>query len=326
MDRNLALEFVRVTEAAAIAAAGWVGKGEKKRADGAAVKEMRNWFNQIDFSGTVVIGEGQKDEAPELYVGEKVGRGFVINRNARKTRMMPVMDLAVDPLECTDSVAYGRYNAISVIAAGAKGSLLSAPDTYMEKIAAGPEAARVIDLDAPVKVNIQKTAKALGKKVGEITVVILERDRHKEIIGQIRKTGARVRLITDGDVAGGIASSLPESGIDLLMGIGGSTEAVLAAVAIKILGGQIFCRFKPKNDKHKELVKRAGLNTKKIFGTDDLAKGKTLTFTATGVIDGPLLRGVRFTDKSIVTHSVVMRSQSGTSRYITTHHRDRKRN
>lgn len=171
MDRNLALEFVRVTEAAAIAAAKWIGKGEAKKADGAAVKEMRSRFNQIDFKGTVVIGEGQKDEAPELYQGEKVGRG-----------KGPVMDLAVDPLECTDSVAYGRYNAMAVISAGAKGSLFSAPDTYMEKIAAGPKAAKVINLDAPVKVNIQKTAKALNKKVGDVTVCVLDRPRHKDLI------------------------------------------------------------------------------------------------------------------------------------------------
>jgi fructose-1,6-bisphosphatase II len=325
MDRNLALEFVRVTEAAAIAAAGWVGKGEKKEADGAAVKEMRSRFNQIDFSGKIVIGEGQKDEAPELYIGERVGKGFCLNQNPRENQTVPIMDLAVDPLECTDSVAYGRYNAISVIAAGDKGSLLSAPDTYMEKIAAGPEAAKVIDLDAPVKVNIQKAAKALGKKVDEITVVILDRDRHTEMIKQIRRAGARVRLITDGDVAGGIAPSLPESGIDLLMGVGASAEAVLAAVAIKILGGQLYCRFKPTNDKHAELVKKSNHNTKKIFSAEDLAKGKILTFTATGVIDGPLLEGVRFTDNYIITHSVVMRSQSGTSRYITAHHRHQKK-
>lgn len=325
MDRNLALEFVRVTEAAAIAAAGWVGKGEKKKADGAAVDAMRRQFNQIDFSGTIMIGEGQKDEAPELYVGEKVGRGHAQMCKAKGTQGMPSMDLAVDPLECTDSVAYGRYNAISVIAAGAEGSLLSAPDTYMDKIAAGPEASRAIDLSAPVKVNIQKTAKALGKKVGEITVVILDRDRHKELIGEVRKAGARVRLITDGDVAGAIAPSLPESGIDLLMGVGASAESVLAAVAIKILGGQLFCRFKPKNERHAKLVKEAGLNTKKIFSLEDLAKGKILTFTATGVIDGPLLDGVRFTENSTITHSVVMRSQSGTARYITAHHRHPKR-
>lgn len=306
------MEFVRVTEAAAIAASKWIGKGEAKKADGAAVDEMRDRFNQIDFVGKIVIGEGAKDEAPELYTGEKVGTG-----------KGPAVDLAVDPLECTDSVAYGRYNALSVIAAGARGSLLSAPDTYMEKIAAGPKAAKVISLDASTAQNIQRTAKALGKKVGDVTVCVLDRDRHRELIEQIRKAGARVRLITDGDVAGGIAPCMPESGIDLLMGIGASAEAVLAGVAIKILGGQLLCRFKPKNDNHHALLKKAGLNTTKVFNVNDLAKGKTLTFTATGIIDGPLLDGIRYVDGKIVTHSLVIRGQSGTVRYITTHHKEK---
>jgi len=312
MDRNLALEFVRVTEAAAIAASKWVGKGDGKKADSAAVDEMRDRFNQIDFAGTVVIGEGSKDESAELYNGEKVGTG-----------KGPKMDLAIDPLECTDSVAYGRYNAIAVIAAGPRGTLLNAPDTYMEKLAAGPKAAKVIKMDAPVKVNIAKTAKALGKKVGDVTVCVMDRDRHKELISQIRKTGARIRLITDGDVAGAIAPCMPESGIDLLMGIGASAEAVLTGVAIKILGGQMFCRFKAKDDHHLNLIKKAGLNTTKIYSVNDLAKGNQLTFTATGVIDGPLLQGVRFDDPTIITNSIVIRGQSGTIRYITTHHRNR---
>jgi len=312
MDRNLALEFVRVTEAAAIAAAHWIGKGDKKKADGAAVEEMRDRFNQIDFAGRIMIGEGQKDEAPELYVGEKIGRG-----------KKPRMDLAVDPLECTDSVAFGRYNALSVICSGKKGSLLSAPDTYMEKIAVGPKARKVINLNASVTTNIKKTAKALGKKVGDITVCILDRERHEEIIKQVRKAGARVRLITDGDVAGGIAPCLPDSGIDILMGVGGSTEAVLSATAIKILGGQLICRFKPKNEHHEALIKKAGLNTKKIYSVDNLAKGDILTFTATGVIDGPLLQGVRFINNAIVTHSLVIRGQSRTIRYITTYHHNK---
>lgn len=310
MDRNLALEFVRVTEAAAIAAAAWIGKGDKLGADGAAVDAMRYWFNQMDFSGRVVIGEGAKDEAPELYTGEKVGKGG-----------SPALDLAVDPLECTDSVAYGRYNAMAVIVAGPRGTLLCAPDTYMQKIAAGPKAAKVIDLDAPTAVNIKKTAKALGKKVSEITVVILDRERHKGLIEEVRKTGARVRLITDGDVAGAIAPSMPKSGIDLLMGTGASAEAVLAAGALRTLGGEILARFNPKDDAHISHLKQHGLNMKKIYSTDDLAKGDQLTFTATGVIDGPLLDGLRFTPEGAVTHSVVMRGNTGTIRYITTHHR-----
>jgi fructose-1,6-bisphosphatase II len=310
MDRNLALEFVRVTEAAAIASSKWIGKGDGKKADGAAVDQMRARFNQIDFAGRVVIGEGQKDEAPELYTGEKVGTG-----------KGPAIDLAVDPLECTDSVAYGRYNAIAVIAAGARGSLLSAPDTYMEKLAAGPKAAKVIKLGAPVRTNIERTARALGKKTVDVTVCVMDRERHKDLISQIRKVGARVRLITDGDVAGAIASCMPESGIDLLMGIGASAEAVLAGVAVKILGGQLFARFNPMKDHHHQLLKKAGLNDKKVYSVNDLAKGKILTFTATGIIDGPLLQGVRVAGDTIITHSMVIRGQSGTIRYITTYHK-----
>ena len=311
MDRNLALEFVRVTEAAAIAAAKWIGRGDKNAADGAAVDEMRSRFNQIDFKGIVVIGEGAKDEAPELYTGEVVGKGKA-----------PAMDLAVDPLECTSSVAYGRYNAMSVIAAGPKGTLLGAPDTYMKKIAAGRGAAGAIDLDAPTKVNLRNVAKALGKKVSEITVVILDRPRHEKLIEEVRATGARVRLITDGDVAGAIATCVPDSGIDLLLGVGGSTEAVLAASAVKILGGELLCRFQPRvPEKDIPKIKAAGVkNIKQIFRAGDMAKGNFLTFTATGVIEGPLLEGVRFENGKIITHSVVMRASSGTIRYITTHH------
>jgi fructose-1,6-bisphosphatase II len=310
LARNLALEFVRVTEAAAISAASWIGKGDKHSADQAAVNEMRSRFNLIDFSGTVVIGEGEKDEAPMLYTGEKVGIGA-----------SPVMDLAIDPLECTDSVAYGRYNAISVISAGAKGSLLHAPDTYMEKIAVGPQAKGVIDIDAPVATNIQKVAKALGKKNEEVTVIVLDRERHEDLIEDIRLAGARVRLITDGDVAGAIAPSLPENEADMLMGIGASAEAVLAATAIKILGGQLLCRFKPKKEADIEELHKVGINNlNKIFSVEDLAKGKELTFTATGVIDGPLLSGVRFSKNNIITHSLVIRGISGTMRYITAHH------
>jgi len=310
MDRNLALEFVRVTEAAAIAAAHWIGRGDKNKADGAAVNAMRARFNQIDFSGTVVIGEGEKDEAPMLFTGEKVG-----------TKKGPVMDLAIDPLECTESVAYGRYNATTVVASGPKGSLLHAPDTYMKKIAIGPLGKGAINLEASVKVNIEKAAKAFKKKVEDITVVVLDRERHQDLIKEIRDAGARVRLITDGDVAAAIATCFPESGIDMLMGTGGSTEAVLAAVPVKILGGEILCQFKPKKDADIPKIKAAGVkNINKIFTAEDLAKGKELTFTATGVIDGPLLNGVIFGKNKAITHSVVIRGISGTIRYVTTHH------
>jgi fructose-1,6-bisphosphatase II len=314
MDRNLALEFVRVTEAAAIESAKWIGRGDKKAADQAAVDAMRKFMNTIAFSGTVVIGEGKKDEAPELYTGEKVGNGTG-----------PVMDIAVDPLECTDSVANGRYNAMSVIVAGPHGSLLSAPDTYMDKIAVGPEAKNVIDIDAPVKDNLTKIAKALGKDIGEVTVVVLDRERHTNLINDIRNVSARVRLITDGDVAGGIAPCIQENPIDVLMGIGASAEAVLAAAAVKVLGGEILCRFKPRNDQDKEELIQMGItNLKKVYKAEDLAKGKEITFTTTGVIEGPLLPGVVFGPKSITTHSMVIRGASGTVRYITAHHQYRK--
>ncbi|MBL8030555.1 MAG: class II fructose-bisphosphatase [Candidatus Doudnabacteria bacterium] len=315
MDRNLALEFVRVTEAAAIAASKWIGRGEAKRADGAAVDEMRKRFNQIDFRGTIVIGEGSKDEAPELYAGEKVGQGW--SSGFKKNE---VFDLAVDPLECTDSVAFGRYNAMSVIASGSKGSLLSAPDTYMEKLAVGPKAVKAVKLGAPVKMNLEKTARALNKKVKDLTVCVLDRERHKDLILQIRKSGARVRLITDGDVAAAVATCLPESGIDMLLGIGASAESVLAGTAVKILGGQLFARFSPLKDSHKELLKNAGLKDSKVYSVSDLCKGRILTFTATGIIDGPLLEGIKTYNNAVVTHSIVIRGMSGTVRYITTYH------
>ncbi|HEX7042502.1 MAG TPA: class II fructose-bisphosphatase [Patescibacteria group bacterium] len=311
MDRNLALEFVRVTESSAIAASSWIGLGDKKEADQAAVNEMRARFNQIDFCAEVVIGEGEKDEAPMLFTHELVG----------KNKGKPTMDLAVDPLEATDSVAYGRYNAITVIVAGPKGSLLSAPDTYMEKIAVGPLAKDVIDLDMPTKTNIKRVAKALGKDTKEITIIVLDRPRHAKLIEEIRQTGARVRLITDGDVAGAIAPSLPDSGIDMLMGIGASAEAVLASAAIKILGGEILCRFAPPNESAVKKIKAEGIkNLKKIYSTKDLTKGRDLTFTATGVIDGPLLRGVIQDGHKFITHSMVIRGVSGTVRYIEAHH------
>jgi len=313
MDRNLALEFVRVTEAAAIAAARWVGKGEAKLADGAAVDAMRARFEAIDFAGEVVIGEGAKDEAPELYVGEKLGSG-----------KGPEMDIAVDPLEATDSVAYGRTNSIAVIAAGPKGSLLRAPDVYMEKIAVGPQAKGAVRLGASVKENIAMVAQYMGKPVGEVTVVILDRPRHEEMIKEIRAAGARVSLITDGDVAGAIATCLPESPIDMLMGIGGSAEAVLAAVALKCLGGEIFCRFSLKKEGDLEKIKACGIeDEKKILSIEDMARGQDLSFTATGVIDGPLVRGVRFGAEHITTHSVAMRVRSGTVRYLETRHRNK---
>lgn len=308
---DLALEFVRVTEAAAIAAARFVGKGDKHAADGAAVDEMRARFNQVDFRGVVVAGEGAKDEAPELYTGERLGTG-----------KGPLVDVALDPLECTDSVAYGRPNAISVIATGPRGSLFRLPDVYMDKLAVGPQAAKLVRLDASPRENIQRVAKALGKPVGEVTVMLLDRPRHEKLIAAIRAVGARVKLITDGDVAGAIAPCLPDSGVDMLMGIGASTEAVLAAAAIRSLGGEILCRFAPSSDKQLLQIKQFGIvSLKKVYRSSDLVKSRDVTFTATGVLDGPLLQGVKFTEHTISTHSLVIRGISGTVRSIVTEHR-----
>ena len=306
---NLALEFVRVTEDAAIASSGWIGKGDGKAADKAAVDAMRSRFNQINFSGEIVIGEGAKDEAPELYNGERVGAG-----------KEPLFDIAVDPLECTASVAFGRPNAISVIATGPSGSLYRAVDSYMEKIAVGPAAKHILDLDAPAKDIIPKIAKALGKKVEEITVAILDRPRHEKLIQEVRATGARVQLFMDGDVAMAISTCLPESPVDILMGVGGSTEAVLAAAALKCLGGEILCRWQPKPEHLPRLHQANITDFSKIFSTEDLAKGPDITFTATGVIDGPLLQGVVFEHKKIITHSVIMTANPRTIRFLKTKH------
>lgn len=308
---TLALEFVRVTEFAAIAAAKWVGKGDGKAADQAAVEAMRDVLNQIDFAGEVVIGEGAKDESAELSIGERVGTG----RGS-------AFDLAVDPLECTSSVAFGRTNAMTVIAAGPKGTLYRAADSYMEKIAVGKEAARVIDLDASVRENITQVARALGKTSSEITVAVLERDRHAKLIGEIRAAGARLALFTDGDVSMAIATCLRESPVDILMGIGGSTEAVLAAAALKCFGGNMLCRWKPKDEKHLARLRAAGITDfSRILSVDDLAKGSEVAFTATGVLSGPILKGLTFEPEHITTHSVVMSSYPKTVRFIHTHHR-----
>lgn len=298
MDRNLALEFVRVTEAAAIAAASWIGRGDKRAADQAAVDEMRDRFNQIDFRGRVVIGEGTKDEAPQLYEGEKIGTG---------TGSGTVTDIAVDPLEGTSHTAQGTQNAMSVAVVGERGSLMPMPKGafYIDKLVVGKEAANVIDMDAPTYVNLKRIAQALGKKTTELTVAILERDRNQHYLQALRKAGVHVLLLDSGELAYGIASCVPGSGVDVTMGICGTPEAILNAAATKILGGAILARF-PKQ--------------KKVFTADDLAKGNKLTFTATGVIDGPLLQGVGFLGNTIVTQSIVMRAASGTVRYITTHH------
>ncbi|MBI3589108.1 MAG: class II fructose-bisphosphatase [Candidatus Liptonbacteria bacterium] len=306
----LGLEFVRVTELAAIAAAKWTGKGEKELADKAAVDAMREALNQIDFSGEIVIGEGAKDESYELFIGEKVGRG-----NG------PILDIAVDPLECTSSVAFGRPNALTVIAVGPKGTLYQAVDSYMKKIAVGPAAKDVIDLDAPTKDNLSKVAQALGKDISEVTVAVLEREKHNGLIQEIRASGARTQLFMDGDIAMAIATSLNDSPVDILMGIGGSTEAVIAASALKCLGGEILVRWQPKDETHVKRLNAVGITDfKKIFSAEDLAKGDDLAFTATGVLSGPLLEGITWSDHHVTTHSLVMSSNPKMIRFIKTHH------
>ena len=307
---NVALEFVRVTEVGAIAASRWIGKGDGKAADQAAVDAMREYFNTIDFKGVIVIGEGAKDEAAELYIGEKLGKGTG-----------PLFEIAIDPLECTDSVAYGRSNAISVIATGPEGSLYRAADSYMEKIAVGPEAASVIDIDSTPTENVRKIARALSKEISEITVAILERPRHEALIAEIRATGARVQLFTDGDVAMAIATCKGGSSVDVLMGLGGSAEAVISAAALRCLGGEILCRWKPKDEAHVARLNKAGVTDfSVVFRAQDLARGKDLSFTATGVMNGPLVEGVTVGAAYTNTHSVVMTSNPQTIRYINTRH------
>lgn len=312
MDRNLALEFVRITEAAALASSRWMGRGDEKAADQAAVDAMRRAFNSVRIDGTVVIGEGERDEAPMLYIGEKVGHA---------TADAPLIDIALDPLEGTTICATGGVGATSVIAVAEKGNFLHAPDTYMDKIACGPGAKGVIDLDAPVEDNVRKVAKALGKDVSEVTVVILERPRHEQLIQQVRALGARIQLIGDGDVSAAIACGLRDTGIDLLMGIGGAPEGVISAAAMKCLGGDFQGRLKFRNDKERTRATAMGVtDLDRTFTRDEMAKGSVM-FCATGVTTGPMLKGVRFLPgKRALTHSIVMRSATGTIRQIETEH------
>ena len=310
MDRNLALDFVRATEAAAISSAYWVGKGNEHEADNAAVEAMRKAFSIIDMEGTIVIGEGERDEAPMLYIGEKVGSGKGMK-----------LDIAIDPLEGTTITARGDPNAMSVFAAAPHGGLLNAPDTYMDKIAVGPKCVGAIDLDASVEDNIKAVAEKLEKPMDEVTVMIMDRDRHNELIEKVRKCGCRIKLIRDGDIAGAMAPALRESGVDLLVGIGGAPEGVVAAVALKCLGGEIQGRLKFRNESEKERAKKMGLkdiNQKLMM--KDLVKSDEAMFAATGVTDGTILKGVRFTSHGAVTHSIVMRAKTKTVRFIEAHH------
>jgi len=308
----LALEFVRVTEAAAISASMWAGKGDSHAADGAAVKAMRDRMKYIEMDGTVVIGEGERDEAPMLFIGEKVGSG-----------KGPQVDIAVDPLEGTGVTARGGENALSVLAAAPKGMLLNAPDTYMDKIAVGPAVGGKVSLANTVADNLQIIATATDKPVNELSIVILDRDRHKQLIEHVRKAGARIKLIGDGDVSGAIASAMPGANVDALFGTGGAPEGVLAAAAMKCLGGYIEGRLAFRNDGERKRAIDYGLSDPdKILKLDDLAGGNESMFVATGVTDGTFLKGVAFEPHGMIrTHSVVMRAKTGTVRYIEAIHR-----
>ncbi|HTR17811.1 MAG TPA: class II fructose-bisphosphatase [Acetobacteraceae bacterium] len=308
-DRNLALDLVRVVEAAALAASQWMGRGKKNDADGAAVEAMRRAFDTVAIDGTVVIGEGEMDEAPMLFIGEKVGAGG------------PAMDIAVDPLEGTTLTAKGGPNALAVVALAEHGNFLHAPDIYMEKIAVGgglPEG--VVDLNAPVKENLRNLALAKKRDIGDLVVCTLDRDRHAELIAKCREAGARIVLLPDGDVAGVIATALPESGIDIYVGSGGAPEGVLAAAALRCTGGQMQGKLLFENDEQIRRALEMGVtDPNHTYGIGEMAKGDVM-FAATGVTSGAMLRGVRRFGHGAVTHSIVMRSKSGTVRYIEAHH------
>ncbi len=311
IDRNLALELARVTEAAALMAARWMGRGNKEAADQAAVDAMRLVLGTIAMDGVVVIGEGAKDEAPMLYVGEQVGAAAE-----------PRVDIAVDPIDGTRLLSLGMPNAIAVVAVADRGALFASSDiAYMEKIAVGPEAAGVIDLDDSPTENLKRIAKAKQREVADLTVVILDRPRHQDLIAEVRETGARIKMITDGDVAGAVMAATPGTGIDVLFGIGGAPEAVVAACAIKCVGGDIQCRLWPRNDQERQIAAEKRIDTTRIHGCDDLVSGDNVFFAATGITDGELVQGVHYFGNGATTQSIVMRSRSGTIRKIDATHR-----
>jgi len=311
MDRNLALELVRVTEAAALSCARWMGRGDAKGADQAAVDAMRLMLDTVSMSGVVVIGEGEKDEAPMLYNGEEVGNG-----NG------PGVDVAVDPLEGTRLTALGMPNAIAVIALAERGTMFfPGAAVYMDKVAVGPEAADAIDIEAPPAENVKRVAKAKGMHAEDVSVVVLDRDRHGQLVTDLREAGAKVWLITDGDVAPSIAAARPGTGVDMLMGVGGTPEGVISAAAIKCLGGAIQGKLWPRDDGERQQLIDAGYDVDRVLSTDDLVAGDDVFVAATGVTDGALLHGVRYTGAGAETASIVMRSRSGTVRRIEASHR-----
>ena len=310
-DRNLAFDLARVTEAAALAAGRWVGRGDKEAADQAAVDAMRLVLNNIDMDGVVVIGEGEKDEAPMLFNGEQLGTG-----------VPPEVDIAVDPIDGTTLTAKGLPGALAVVALAERGTMYNPSHlVYMNKIAVGPEARDMIDINASVKVNIRRVARALRKEPRDITVMVLDRPRHAQLISEIRATGARILLISDGDVAAAIATAQEDSGVDMMMGIGGSPEAVIAAAALKCMGGDMQCKLWPRNDDERDLAIQEGIDLDRVLTIDDLVQGDNVFFAATGITSGALLRGVRYFGGGATTQSLVMRSRSGTIRMINSRHR-----
>ncbi|MGD9990212.1 class II fructose-bisphosphatase [Pseudonocardia sp.] len=310
-DRNLAMELVRVTEAAAMAAGRWVGRGDKNGGDGAAVDAMRQLIGTVSMRGVVVIGEGEKDEAPMLFNGEEVGNGEG-----------PWCDVAVDPVDGTTLMAKGMTNALAVLAVAERDAMFDPSAVfYMEKIAVGPEAADAIDITAPVGENIRAVARAKGYDVADVTVCILDRPRHAEIVEQVRATGARINFISDGDVAGAISAARPNTGVDMLYGIGGTPEGIIAAAALKCMGGAIQGRLWPTDDAEREKAIAAGHDLSRVLGTDDLVRGDNVFFCATGVTNGDLLKGVQYGAGGCTTQSIVMRSKSGTVRMIDGYHR-----
>ncbi len=331
-ERELSLDFLRVCESAAIAAARTMGQGDRKYSDHVAVEAMREVMDSVPMRGRIVIGEGERDEAPMLYIGEDVGGGLGVGEEMQQA--CPEIDIAVDPLEGTNLCALGANNAISVLAAAERGGLLNAPDIYMDKIVVGPSCRGVVDLDAPVKENLKNIARRLGRDVEDLTVIVLDRKRHKKLIADVRETGARIRLISDGDLSAGISAAVAGTNIHALMGIGGAPEGVITAAAMKCLNGEIQARlvFDPERlgvDKDKvppkdevlERLKSMGItDSNKIYDTNDLAPGRKIIFAATGVTDGALLKGVRFFGSGKRTHSVVMTTESRHIRFVDTLH------
>ncbi|MFC4713100.1 class II fructose-bisphosphatase [Planococcus dechangensis] len=314
MERSLSMELVRITEAAAIASSKWMGRGLKNEADDAATEAMRKVFDTIPMQGVVVIGEGEMDEAPMLYIGEELGSGDG-----------PEVDVAVDPVEGTNIVAAGGWNAIAVLAIADRGNLLNAPDMYMDKIAVGPESVGKIDIDAPVIDNLRAVAKAKNKDIEDVVATILDRPRHAQVIKEIREAGARIKLINDGDIAGAINTAFDQTGVDILFGTGGAPEGVIAAVGLKCLGGEIQGKLKPQDDAERQRCIDMGLEVDKVLMMDDLVKGDDAIFAATGITDGELLRGVQLKGSFAESHTLVMRAKSGTVRFVEGRHSLKKK-